>query len=372
MKTTDPALWWSIRRALDKRLKELTESIENIWMGCWKCVFNGKPASSAYQQALNSTVTQVLSKAAKHKLECCSRRLLEAVVGSVADLSAQQLSVAVCQLFGITSTHLAHNALVQIMENFDKGPTKRHPVILILGKTIQAFPWESVPILRKNSVSRVPSLAYLHAQLNYYQMMTENVYVKGVDSRKTYFILNPSNDIPKTQAQFEVMFRKEGWPGVCGKPPEKEEFQSAIAGQDLILYCGHGSGREYLCGDVIEQMLCHACPILMGCGSGRLKVFGSRIEPVGVVLQYWLGGSPCVVANLWEVTDRDIDRFTEELLRLWIPQLVTKDHVPDITTAVQSSRKACKLQHLVGAAPVVYGIPVLTLPFKAVQFDEAA
>lgn len=55
-------------------------------------------------------------------------------------------------------------------------------------------------------------------------------------------------------------------------------------------YCGHGSGREYLVNDIIEQMHCHACPILMGCGSGRLKVFGPQIEPFGVVLQYWIGG----------------------------------------------------------------------------------
>uniref|UniRef100_A0A023GHN3 Putative separase n=1 Tax=Amblyomma triste TaxID=251400 RepID=A0A023GHN3_AMBTT len=105
-------------------------------------------------------------------------------------------------------------------------------------------------------------------------------------------------------------------------------------------------------------MHCHACPVLMGCSSGRLKTFGPKIEPFGVVLQYWIGGSPCMVANLWDVTDKDIDRFTETFLRHWVPKLGSKDHIPDITTAVRLARKSCKLQYLVGAAPVVYGLPV--------------
>ncbi|EEC03685.1 conserved hypothetical protein [Ixodes scapularis] len=357
MKMTEPSLWWSVRRGLDKRLKELLKSIEEVWMGCWKGVFQGKIADATAYQALKSSVTTVLVKAAKYKLHCCNKRLLEAVLDS--DLTAYQLSVAVCRLFGIAHSHPAHDSLVQLMQlRAVKDNPERHPVILILDKAIQALPWESVPILQKNPVSRVPSLAYLQAQLWYYSQTLDNVYIRGADTSKTYFILNPSNDIPKTQAQFENVFKGQGWPGVIGQPPQKEEFQAAIAGKDVILYCGHGSGREYLSGDLIEQTLCRACPILMGCGSGRLKVSGPKIEPWGVVLQYWLGGSPCVVANLWDVTDRDIDRFTEGLLTSWIPTLVTKTHVPDITKAVQVARKACKLQYLIGAAPVVYGIPV--------------
>lgn len=357
MKMTEPSLWWSVRRGLDKRLKELLKSIEEVWMGCWKGVFQGKIADATAYQALKSSVTTVLVKAAKYKLHCCNKRLLEAVLDS--DLTTYQLSVAVCRLFGIAHSHPAHDSLVQLMQlRAVKDNPERHPVILILDKAIQALPWESVPILQKNPVSRVPSLAYLQAQLRYYSQTLDNVYVRGADTSKTYFILNPSNDIPKTQAQFENVFKGEGWPGVIGQPPQKEEFQAAIAGKDVILYCGHGSGREYLSGDLIEQMLCRACPILMGCGSGRLKVSGPKIEPWGVVLQYWLGGSPCVVANLWDVTDRDIDRFTEGLLTSWIPTLVTKTHIPDITKAVQAARKACKLQYLIGAAPVVYGLPV--------------
>lgn len=358
MKMTEPPLWWSVRRALDKRMKDVVDSMENVWMGCWKGVFHGKIVDAGTYKDLRDAVVQVVSKATKHKLECSNSRLLEAVIDSAADLTDHQLSVAVCQLFGIRSSHTVHNVLCNLIKSKASPDTPRHPVILILDKAVQALPWESTPILLKNSVSRVPSLNYLRAQLLQYHYVAENVYTQHVDTSKTYFVLNPTNDIPRTQAQFQSIFAGLGWQGVTGMPPSKEEFQAALTDKDLIIYCGHGSGREYLVSDVIEQMRCRACPILMGCGSGRLKVFGQKIEPFGVVLQYWIGGSPSVVANLWDVTDKDIDRFTETFLRHWVPQLGSDTHISDITTAVQLSRKSCKLQYLVGAAPVIYGLPV--------------
>lgn len=358
MKMTDPPVWWSVRHSLDQRMKDVLEGVENTWMGCWKGVFHGKVVDAAAYKALRDAVAQVTAQAKKHRLECCSTRLLEAVIDSAADLSSYQLSVAVCQLFGIHSSHPSHSVLTGLISSKASPDTDRHPVVLILDKAVQALPWESTPILLKNSVSRAPSLSYLRAQLLHYRLLPENVYSQQVDTRKAYFILNPSNDIPRTQAHFEGTFASLGWQGVIGKHPKREEFQAALAGKDLILYCGHGSGREYLVSDVIEHMLCHACPVLMGCSSGRLKTFGPKVEPFGVVLQYWIGGSPCVVANLWDVTDKDIDRFTETFLRHWVPDLAGEPHLPDITGAMRRGRHSCKLRYLVGAAPVVYGLPV--------------
>jgi hypothetical protein len=61
------------------------------------------------------------------------------------------------------------------------------------------------------------------------------------------------------------------------------------------------------------------CPapaaLLMGCSSARLAgAEGAGHAAVGPVATYVARGCPCAVANLWDVTDRDIDRFTERLL----------------------------------------------------------
>ena len=76
--------------------------------------------------------------------------------------------------------------------------------------------------------------------------------------------------------------------------------------------------------------------------------------------------SPCLVATLWDVTDRDIDKFAQSvfdkisLSPSGITQRPTTSHDlggTSIVTAVAGSREACKLKYLTGAAPVVYGIP---------------
>jgi len=54
----------------------------------------------------------------------------------------------------------------------------------------------------------------------------------------------------------------------------------------------------------------------MGCSSASLgNRTGSGAAAVGPTAAYIAAGSPCVVANLWDVTDRDIDLFTEAMLR---------------------------------------------------------
>lgn len=65
--------------------------------------------------------------------------------------------------------------------------------------------------------------------------------------------------------------------------------------------------------------------------------------------------SPSVLACLWDVTDKDIDRFTKSLLKTWLSQDEDKKWLSD---EIPAARRACKLKYLVGSASVVYGLPV--------------
>lgn len=91
-----------------------------------------------------------------------------------------------------------------------------------------------------------------------------------------------------------------------------------------------------------------------------------------------LTGCPVAVGNLWDVTDRDIDRFAMSLLKRWLQQ---EEHSTDsksgslqpkenevqqgtagsnemcVSRTVSDSRGVCRLPHLIGAAPVCYGVP---------------
>jgi separase len=69
-----------------------------------------------------------------------------------------------------------------------------------------------------------------------------------------------------------------------------------------------------------------------------------------------------LVANLWDVTDRDIDKFSLSVfdkLQLCENGLEHKEARSPMSAiaAVAQSRDVCKLKYLTGAAPVVYGIP---------------
>ena len=76
--------------------------------------------------------------------------------------------------------------------------------------------------------------------------------------------------------------------------------------------------------------------------------------------------SPSLVANLWDVTDRDIDKFATsvfqklnleaEEVRKWRDGQGPRGGT-SVVAAIAQSRDVCKLKYLTGAAPIVYGIP---------------
>eukprot|EP00878_Enallax_costatus_P039601 GHUV01045454.1.p1 GENE.GHUV01045454.1~~GHUV01045454.1.p1 ORF type:complete len:138 (+),score=46.72 GHUV01045454.1:225-638(+) len=127
----------------------------------------------------------------------------------------------------------------------------------------------------------------------------------------------------------------------------------------------------------------------MGCSSGRLKQAG-LYEPSGAIWGYLMAGCPAAVANLWDVTDRDIDRFAQAVLQQWAgsnnstnrsgqaqpaagasrsSSMRAADSSDDaeghsdhhggvkMCSAVAASKQACRLPHLIGAAAVCYGLP---------------
>jgi separase len=124
--------------------------------------------------------------------------------------------------------------------------------------------------------------------------------------------------------------------------------------------------------------------MLWGCSSGLLRDMGEfdRIgTPYNYMLAGWLvilftllvcilnrfgGRSPTLIANLWDVTDRDIDKLTQAVfdkMRL-TPEAHREKKSSEsetdgisIVRALAEAREVCKLKYITGAAPVVYGIP---------------
>ncbi|KAK3825065.1 MAG: putative Separin [Benniella sp.] len=259
-------------------------------------------------------------------------------------------------------------------------------VILILDKHLQAFPWESCPVLREEAVSRVPSMWFLRDRILQQQYFSsspspstlqETFGTIGdnleVDPHKTFYILNPAGDLKNTEEEFKgYVESQEGWDGVIGRAPMDMECIDGLSKNDLYIYFGHSGGEQYIKSTQLRQLGRCAVSILLGCSSGSLKSEGD-FDPTGNAMNYLLAGCPTLVANLWDVTDKDLDRFSMAMFNLWglednrsDPKLSPR-HTDtskagrklrlSLVEAVKEAREECRMKYLVGAASVVYGIP---------------
>ncbi len=86
-----------------------------------------------------------------------------------------------------------------------------------------------------------------------------------------------------------------------------------------------------------------------------------------------LAGCPTAIGNLWDVTDRDIDRFTKAVLHAWTTNENNEGKgAMCMAKALHSGRGKCRLPHLIGAAPVCYGLPTLIKPYQTRDADNSA
>ncbi|ODV60482.1 separase ASCRUDRAFT_81427 [Ascoidea rubescens DSM 1968] len=244
-------------------------------------------------------------------------------------------------------------------------------IVLVIGKSCQNFPWESLPNLKGKSVSRMPSLTILLEALKKYDK--DNLSIECKEKGKAgFFVLNPSGDLKNTQTTFEQKFKShlKNWGSIIDRKPTEEEFVQALSDSSLFIYIGHGGGEQYIRSSTIRKLQRCSPSLLMGCSSGSLKENG-ELEPHGTAYSYLVGGCAMLVVNLWDVTDKDIDKFSMSVFQKWglfredytamfgaLDELWVGSRALSICEAVAASRETCHLHHLNGSAPVVYGLPL--------------
>lgn len=92
--------------------------------------------------------------------------------------------------------------------------------------------------------------------------------------------------------------------------------------------------------------------MLWGCSSGELRNLGV-FDPFGTPNTYLLGGCPSLLANLWDVTDKDIDRLAQNVFRR--TGLDDREDGPatgrpvSLGKALAEARSTCRLKYLNGA-----------------------
>ncbi|KAF4342101.1 separase [Fusarium beomiforme] len=421
------AAWWAERGALDDRLKDLLSTIETTWLGGFKGIFSQHERRSdllahfqkSFQQILDSNLPSRKQgrgkKSAKTSKVSLDPRVLDLFIGlgdpshpdSDYDEALNDLLYFVVDIFQFHGERNAYDEIdfdAMVVETYDalrdyynaaKTGSDRAEgahTVLVLDKALHAFPWESMPCMEGLAISRVPSLACLRQLITESQPSAgDNNYEdapKGhyVSAEQGTYILNPSKDLVNTQSTFQpIMKGLSTWTGIVNRAPEEAEFEKALSNSEVLLYFGHGSGAQYIRARTIRRLeKCKPATFLMGCSSASLTEAG-EFESYGPVWNYMMAGCPAVVGTLWDVTDRDIDRFAGRSFEEWglFPKDTFKENKRakgksrassedeseseedgqvmnnvSLAEAVARSREACKFRYLNAAAVVLYGIPV--------------
>ena len=416
--------WWAGREALDDRLKILLENIENVWLGGFRGILahqhRHQDLLSRFSGSLLRSLDQYLPSRQKSRRPIGAEFHLHAHVldlfVALGDPDEHDLDDSIADLLyfvvDILQFEGEHNAYDEIdfdmitMEVLDAlrcyhealkvldAKSTQH-TILILDKELLAFPWESLPCLDGRPVSRMPSLSCVQARLDQIRLQDADAPALSIFASNGAYILNPSSDLTSTQVTFEGAFSSAfpSFMSIVNRAPTEAEFESYLHEKDLFLYFGHGSGAQYIRGRTIKRLNRCAVTFLMGCSSGKMIECG-EFEPYGVPWNYMHASSPAVVGTLWDVTDKDIDRFAMTTFIEWGllgEEALTKDTAEAkrkgknmkskgkgrkqpsqnaaegasseqkvaLDEAVARARSSCVLKYLNGAAPVIYGIPVV-------------
>ncbi|VDC05614.1 unnamed protein product [Peniophora sp. CBMAI 1063] len=389
------AEWWAQRAALDTRLKELLENVEFCWLGAFKTVL-GEPVDMPAEVLADfrARLDKVFKRAlATQKKKQTRVQLDDSLLACIATLPAksrdEELEDLVYYILDLYQFHGVQVAIAEVdvdqvvvdlraalEEHAHKmrGRTKAVPdahTFLVLDKNVQGIPWESIPTLRGHSVSRIPSVDFLLDRLDLVRWRrgdgpntTTPVDRADIDVCNAFYVLNPSGDLTGTEKRFADWLRtmeRAGWEGIVGKKPSEQQVVDALGRKDLFVYFGHGGAEQFVRSHKVRHLERCAAAMLWGCSSGLMRDMGD-FDRTGTPYNYMLGGCPTLVANLWDVTDRDIDKFTQSVFDElhWTPESLkktAKSKQTSVVAAVARSREVCKLKYLTGASPVVYGIP---------------
>ncbi|PWN23381.1 hypothetical protein BCV69DRAFT_245602 [Microstroma glucosiphilum] len=401
-------MWWTGRRELDDRLRLLCESIELRWLGPFKSTFmdplpvdRDSSAMTVLRSAFDRIVKRLcfpsgtLKKGSKVKLD---EAILEVVAGlsstNVTDEELEDLLHFIADVHQFNGVPVAVDEadldeitvdLRSALEDFRSTCTKvrraqqeqevDHHIFLILDKDTAPIPWESIPALRGRAVCRIPSMSFLQDRVEMARRLGASQDNDGAfhlpRECKTYYLLNPSGDLAKSQKRFEGYLRSiPNSRGLIGKAPGPNEYLDALGSHSLVLYFGHSGGEQYVKTTRLRALQRCAVTMLWGCSSAVLRDQG-EYDRTGTPHNYMIAGAPAVVGQLFDATDKELDCLSESvLLHLGLKGEPSEDlkaamksskarfDKMSLARAVAESRDCCRLPYLTGSAPVVYGVPV--------------
>ncbi|ETS60006.1 hypothetical protein PaG_05997 [Moesziomyces aphidis] len=403
--------WWTERHRLDDELRDLLQALQDTWLGGFKGVFAEPMLDDRAVAGLRARFEKIIRRACfpttnkrptKLKMddavfECfaglpadCTDEDLEDLVHYVMDaLQFSGFQVAVDEIdLDETAMDLRgaleefHGKKVQSSPNKvnmtyvaaeEEEEASDHHIFLVLDKDTAPFPWESMPILRGKSVSRIPSMAFLQDRIQMAPVFcrqpaapqddtedededieasplqkgrhgartqsrspskaTRTLRGATLGSKSSERVDDGNSNLQSSAWQvalrngklYSLSKRRTsyllnpggdlgrsalGWKGIVGRQPIVDELPEALSSSDLLLYFGHGGAEQFIRQSKLRDLERCAVAMLWGCSSAMLHDNGD-FDRTGTPLNYMCGGAPAMVGNLWDMTDRELDSVCE-------------------------------------------------------------
>lgn len=356
--------WWSHRRALDAELCALLTQVQEAWFSGLQGLLAPLPMRHTLP-GLHRRLEAILRRAC-HSRTRTPIALPDMAVATLAAMPATyrdddledwlHYALDTLQLSGVPVAQDEvdlDELCVDVRSALDEYHAKHaapqpHHTYLVLDRHLCELPWESLPILRHQSVTRLTALdACPTAPLE-------------LRADRTAYLLNPSGDLTRSEDRFAPALRAHpSWHGTIGQAPLPHQVAQDLASHDTFLYFGHSGAEMYVHPARLRELERCAATMLWGCSSGALEVHGVY-DPIGTPYQYAVARCPALLAALWDTTDRELDGVCEAVLE-YVGLFSTNDpHTRmSLPEALVAARSQCKLPYLTGAACVVYGAPVV-------------
>lgn len=318
----DANKYWSHHLEVEGEMSLFLKQLEEEWIGDYDVFVNTMHSITEESKG---------NVALKEQLE----PLLSAVEIELINLHAANGNMravnAMCRSAGV------ENIRLDVDKNISHAskPIYNH-LILICDRTASQIPWESMQFLKDVSVTRAVSL----------RQVTEWIFSDKVSLECPRYIVNPDDNLPSTELQFEKELKRLGAKGLTGRV-QKDEVLNQLKESTIFIYIGHGAGRKYLPSTIIRRSFkLRASVLLFGCNSLEVE---NCFYDNDTVTDYAVAGANCYLGTLWAVRDKDENRFTKELLKLIFQNR-------SMSQAMKMAKKACALAYLTSGAQVVYGL----------------
>lgn len=287
--------FWKQYRDVENHIENTKELLKKF-IGPWMCVFTGNfksPKSQKTEAKIRKKVNEFLLR--HTHFDEAQQKMIHLIARRTDLLTSESIFLAITRVLkdkpklGYDDIDLnnLYDFITWIKQEFVYDDLSCYPCILIVDEWLDQLPFECINA--NQEITRISSFYLLQKLYFKYSDRIKNGYLM-CSTDNANVLLNPDTTLSKMEARMKGFFSywTPGWNQFCGIKPTKEQFKHWLTRSNIFVYCGHGSGVQYVSFDDLMKISINAVVFLFGCGSVALNSSGFFSELHGSHLYYQL------------------------------------------------------------------------------------